>query len=348
MKAAVLRGNCRFELEDVPFEAKGVPVIKVSYSGVCGTDLSYWKSGEVYNGQIIGHEYSGIVVDTGGLKSLQIGDKVAGYTQNVFDEYCGICDECRAGNFNLCSNRRVHTWKGGEIKHPGSYAEYTTWFPNSILRLDENCDLASASLIEPFTVGLHAVRKSKLQPGDKVLVLGGGIIGIAVSEWARLYGAKYISMTELHRDKIQSIESFNIVDNIYSSSLPDLVLQMIEDSQGGFDIVFDCVGLESAITTGIESMSYNFGNRLVGVALAHKPISFDYQKIVLREIELVGSKGHTFDEFRHTAQMISSDKLSVRKYISHVIPFEEIQEGFNSIATFENEKTIKAIIKMDT
>ena len=126
MKYAVLSGNERFEIREGELKSNGCAVLQVTHVGVCGTDTSYWHEGERYRGVVIGHEYSGVVVAPGTNRALKPGDRVAGYTQNVFQEPCGHCEACLAGDWDHCTNRRVFTWKGGELGHPGAYSQYTT------------------------------------------------------------------------------------------------------------------------------------------------------------------------------------------------------------------------------
>ena len=90
------------------------------------------------------------------------------------------------------TNRRVFTWKGGELGHPGAYSQYTTWFPHSLVKLPDNVTNEEGAMAEPFAVGLHAIQVSQVKPNDRVLILGGGIIGMSCAEWARTFGASEI------------------------------------------------------------------------------------------------------------------------------------------------------------
>lgn len=100
MKYAVLSGNERFEIREGELKSNGCAVLQVTHVGVCGTDTSYWHEGERYRGVVIGHEYSGVVVAPGTNRALKPGDRVAGYTQNVFQEPCGHCEACLAGDWD--------------------------------------------------------------------------------------------------------------------------------------------------------------------------------------------------------------------------------------------------------
>jgi len=211
MKYAVLSGNERFEIREGELKSNGCAVLQVTHVGVCGTDTSYWHEGERYRGVVIGHEYSGVVVAPGTNRALKPGDRVAGYTQNVFQEPCGHCEACLAGDWDLCTNRRVFTWKGGELGHPGAYSQYTTWFPHSLVKLPDNVTNEEGAMAEPFAVGLHAIQVSQVKPNDRVLILGGGIIGMSCAEWARTFGASEITVSELNPQKREIIRGYQTI-----------------------------------------------------------------------------------------------------------------------------------------
>lgn len=345
MKYAVLSDNQKFEIRERDIKVKRNPIIKVTHIGVCGTDLSYWKEGSKHKGLCIGHEYSGIIEEPGTSELFNKGDRVAGYTQNVHNEPCGHCEHCLNDDFDICTNRKVFTWKGGDYTHPGSFSEYTTWFPKSIYKLPENIEQDEAALIEPFTVGLHAVLLTEIKPEDKILILGGGIIGLSISEWVRLYGASEITITEMNKKKIETIRNFGIVNNVVEANASDIDEQLASISAGGYDVVFDCVGFESAIATGIKALKPEFKKKFTVVALSHEEIKVDYKRIMLKEIILRGSKGHTFDEFKVVARAIGDKKINAKKYITTRIKFLELQVGFEQLKSRSGED-VKAIIEM--
>lgn len=346
MKYAVLAGDREFKIQtgQLPI-IKRNPLIKVSYAGICGTDISYWRHGSQYEKLIIGHEYSGIIEDPGTSGLFKKGDHIIGYTQNVKQEACGHCENCLKEDFLHCDNRKVLTWKGGEYNHPGAYSEYTTWFPSSIYKIPEYVDLAEASLIEPFTVGLHAVNISEIQEKDKVLILGGGIIGLAVAEWVRLRGVSEITITEMSKEKIYQLNQMHLVTHVMEADEKYLLEHLLEISKGGYDVVFDCVGFSSAINVGIAALKKEFFKKFIAIALPYEPILIDYSRIVLRQVLLKGSKGHQYNEFITVAKALCERKLELKKYITRIIDFVNIQEGFQSL---ENSKDInfKTVIRI--
>ncbi|KAA8679073.1 zinc-dependent alcohol dehydrogenase [Clostridium sp. HV4-5-A1G] len=345
MKYAVLAGNEKFEIKEGELRVKKNPIIKVTHVGVCGTDLSYWKDGENYKDVVIGHEYSGIIEEPGTTDLFKKGDRVVGYTQNVQNEPCGRCENCIRGDFDNCINRKVITWKGGEINHPGAYSQYTTWFPNSIYKLPDNVLNEEAALIEPFTVSLHAAILTEVKPGDKVIILGGGIIGLGVAEWVRIFGAAEITITEINTEKIEVIKKYKVADHVIKADVKDLNEQLWAASDGGYDIVFDCAGVASALNAGIKALKKEKKKKITCIALPHSDLLLNYRDIVLREIIMKGSKGHTPEEFKAVINAVENNRIKLKKYISKKIKFENLQQGFEELKERGGLET-KAIIEM--
>lgn len=345
VKHARIAGKERFEIHESAFRVKGNPLIRVTHVGVCGTDLTTWKEGDSYIGLIPGHEYSGIIEVPGNSGLFEKGDRVAGYTQNVHNEACGHCADCLAGRFDGCANRAVHTWKGGEMNHPGAYSEYTTWFPRSIYKLPDTLDQEEGALIEPFTVGLHAVQLAGIRPGDKVLVLGGGIIALSICEWAAGRGVSTLVVTERNSEKIRLIREFGLLEHVLSADDPDLVNMLLDLSDGGFDVVFDCVGQASTINTGIAAMKKEFYKTIVAVGLPHDMQNINYREIVLRQILVRGSKGHSYAEFETTANALARRAINAKQYISTRFRFADIQGGFETLKA-RNGADIKAVVDL--
>lgn len=346
MKYAVLVDDEKFEIKEREINVKRNPIIKVSYVGVCGTDLAYWKEGSKHIDLNIGHEYSGIIEDPGTTGLFKKGDRVVGYTQNVFDEQCGHCYNCMNDDFENCTNKKVSTWKGGDYTHPGSYSQYTTWFPNSIFKLPDCIELDEAALIEPFSVALHAVLLTEINPDDKILVLGGGIIGLAISEWVKIYGASEITLTEINKEKIEKIKSFGTVNHVVAADAEDIDEQLKIISKDGYDIVFDCVGISSAIETGIKALKSDFNKKFTAIALPHSEIKINYERIVLKEIIFKGSKGHNYNEFKTVARLVADKKINIKKYITTKFKLSEVQAGFERLKK-GNGSDVKAIIEID-
>ena len=173
---------------DKPVSTNGSVVFKVESCGICGSDIHYWDSGEPV-GLVMGHEFAGTVIDAGSRSDLKVGDRITGLPISP----CGKCKACKSNNPQYCKL----TWSkavGLALTNPGAYAEYSSCRPDMVKKLPDNVTFDQAAMVEPSSVSLHAVNLAKMQKGDKVLIVGGGIIGLMCAEFAKLNGAKYIAI----------------------------------------------------------------------------------------------------------------------------------------------------------
>lgn len=341
-KRARIIGKRQFQIETVDFpKVNGSPVIRVTHVGICGSDVHIWEVGDSAGKDIVlGHEYTGVVEDQGNT-SLKKGDRVVGYTQNPENKSCGYCPACLKGDFANCTNRTVKIALGCHVAHPGAYSEYVTWYPSAMYRLPDNVTNEEAALIEPAAVGLHAVGLSEIKPGAKVLVLGGGIIGLCVADWARTYGAEKIVMTELNKEKIKRIKGFRVVDAIYEADDPELQAKLRAEVPEGYDIIFDCVALEGPLNMSLKLLKRDGSCVLVGLNFHKVPV--DVYELVVFQKRIQGSKGHVPDDFKAVLQALETGKLNLKKYITKKIGLDEVQAAFEDIK--RNGNDIKVLIE---
>lgn len=155
-----------------------------------------------------------------------------------------------------------------------------------------------------------------------------------VSEWAKSFGAAMVAISEISAEKRKAIEGFGIADVVLRADDENLNELYRDVSNGGFDVVFDCAGVASAINSAIK---YAFKPEtrdrkcFTGVALPHNDLTLDYYNIVLKEIEFKGSKGHLPSEFEFIISALAAKKVSFKKYITETMKFSEVQEGFEKL-----------------
>ena len=268
MKAVVYQGNNKaLSLEDVspPEPGPGQLLISVSACGICGSDLHAYQSGLLAPEIIMGHEFSGeiLAVGEGTSTAWQVGDRVNPMPGLI----CGHCDACKQERFYSCEDLQLT----GFFVH-GAYAEQVLVSEQLAVRVPDTLDLTQAALVEPMTVGLQAFRDAQLPLGGKVLVIGAGVIGLAVAKWARFFGAQDIVVSDLETGRLDRARASGATDVIDASANPDAV-QGFRDTAGGEpDVIFECVGrpmlqkLVDIAPKGCHIVS-------VGVSMAEEPLS---------------------------------------------------------------------------
>lgn len=338
MKCVSISGEKKFVLKDkeVPVSRDGSVVIEVKSCGICGSDIHNWESGQPV-GLVMGHEFSGVVVDPGARKDLVKGDRVTGLPISP----CGKCEACHSGNVQYCPD----TWSeavGLALTNPGGYAEYTSCRPDMVRKIPSNVSFDAACMVEPSAVALHAVNLANIKIGDKVLIIGGGIIGLMSAEFARLAGAGYIAIVETNKKRGKKAVSYGKVNEYFDATKEDTIPTLITKTNGGFDKVIECCGNSSAVSEAL--MTVEPGGTIVLVGVSSTPITIPTVVGVMREVTIQGAIAYTSQEFDTCLKLIASKKLNVVKYIDDLVPLESTQESFERL-TSGKDSAVKIILK---
>ena len=237
MKAGVIHG-----VEDIRYEEINDPVIrdnevliKVKYTGICGSDVPRVNGNAChYYPNVIGHEFSGQIVSVGPeVTRLKAGDRVAGVPLVP----CMKCPDCARGNYSQCKH---YSFIGS--RRYGSMAEYVAVPEMNAFRIDDNVSYEQGALFEPSTIALHAVRLLNMEGGKNVAVVGCGLIGLFTIQWARILGANRIVAVNRSRDKLELAKRLGATDTV-STLDEDYYEQLMELTGGnGFEYVFDATG----------------------------------------------------------------------------------------------------------
>lgn len=338
MKCVKISGKKQFELSnmDTTVSQNGSVVVKVDSCGICGSDIHYWDSGEP-NGLVMGHEFAGVVVDPGSRNDLSVGDRVTGLPISP----CGECEACRSNNVQYCKK----TWEkaiGLSLTNPGGYAEYTSSRPDMIEKIPDNMTFEEACMVEPSAVALHAVNLANIKNDDKVLIIGGGIIGLMCAEFAKFQGAKYIALLETNPNRGKKSLKFGKVDEYYNALDENSIPSLVEKTNGGFDVVFECCGSSPAVSEAIMTVKPGGTIVLVGVSLT--PVTIPLVMTVMSEVTMQGAIAYTKEEFRKCIELISKKEIKVVKYIDDIVPLDKVQASFERL-TSGTDDAVKIIIK---
>jgi len=243
MKAAVFREvGAPLVVEEVaaPTAGPGQMILKVIHCGVCGTDLHYTEEGTpVAPGAVIGHEFCGEVVEIGaGVPGhWKVGDRAV----SMPFVGCGTCGHCLAGKPIWCRSMRSHA--SGQMS--GGFAEYTPIGAAGSVKLPAGVSWDEAALVEPLAVGLHGVRRARLDAGSNVLVVGAGPVGLAVVVWAKAVGARRIVVTARSNRGANMALALGATDFIESDKDVRREFRRLTGAQP--DAVFECVGAQGIL-----------------------------------------------------------------------------------------------------
>jgi len=342
MKAAFFYGkeDIRIHEINIPKIKEDEILIKIRVCGICGSDVrSYYKGVEERYKipLILGHEVSGEVFKTGGeIDGFTIGDRVV-----VAPIYgCGKCSFCVSGQENLCKDVMVF---GCNLD--GAFAEYMKIPARAIQRgalvkIPNELSDEEAALIEPFSCCLHGVLRANVRPGDTVLVIGAGPIGLAHTKLLRLLGASYIIASDVVDSRLEVAKKFG-ADMTINPDIKDSSKKIRELTENkGVDAVIVAVGNPEAITQGLKMVRRGGTVVLFGGCPSNTVVQVDPNLIHYSDIAVVGSIDATMDEFRRTVSLVSI--AEVKPFITHRFPLESIKDAME---TSKSREALKVVIK---
>ena len=337
MKAVVYRRSAGLVFEEVPKPDIGANevLIRVADTGFCGSDHSLVESGLVPDGYILGHETSGVIESFGKeVKSLKIGSRAM-----IRPTFCGKCRYCLAGRPHLCvGNRR--TIGVGDL--PGGFADYVKALPQMVIPIPDGVDSQSAALVETFASALHGIKRSGVE-GGSVLILGGGPIGLAAVQLAKVLGFCPIALSEPVESKRSLGRKFGAEFVIDPLSM-NPAKQVAEGTQGGgFDLVLECSGIPGNVQVALDAAAK--GGTVCVVSVFFKPITIERPLILfLKELKIPVSASNTHEENFQCLEWLRQKKLDARGLISDWTPLEDLPRLYRE--RIHAGKVTKAMIRI--
>jgi 2-desacetyl-2-hydroxyethyl bacteriochlorophyllide A dehydrogenase len=306
----------------------------VECAAICGSDRGMWKSG--LKTCVLGHEFTCTVTDPG-VTDLNVGERVCMFPGVP----CGECPSCKQGRDNLCSVMYRRDFSG--ISYDGGFAQKYVGPAMYALRIPEGVSSEAAALNEPLATSLHAVRKSGVKIGDKVHVIGVGVIGILCAELAKMAGAALVTVSEFNTGRLETVKERSDFDGYFEATDPALNDKLLETSGGGYDIVFECSGSEGGFATAIKILKPDANIIVVGSST--KPIGIIVQSFLMKETRFVASFGYTFEEFGQALQLIADGAVDPARYITRTVSLEETQDAFSKLFDSPDNVDIKIVVK---
>lgn len=333
MRAAVTRAwnDIRIEQVPVPELEPGEALVRVGACGICGTDLKIVAGG--YAGVwppalpfIQGHEWAGTVVALAeGATGVKIGDRVAAENHKG----CGACAMCRRGRYNLCEVART---KGKAYKlyghsAPGAFAEYAARPTGILHKLPDNVSFEEGVIVNQGALGLHAIRRCRVEPGDTVAVIGPGLVGLITLQLAKATGAIRVIVAgrgprlelarELGADEVIDVSTTDTIEGIRALT-----------NGRGADCVYECAGTPAAVVNAVNCVKR--GGRVAFVGLTgNKPVDLNTDQFVLDEIDTFGVRSSP-NAYPELINLIAAGKVNARKLVSSFYPLERINDAFDA------------------
>ena len=347
MRAAVTRDWNEIHVEDVPVPAleQGEVLVRVGACGICGTDLKIVAG--VYKGSwppalpfIQGHEWAGTVAVIGeGVTGFQVGNRVAAENHKG----CGTCANCRRGRYNLCevarSKGKAYQLYGHSAQ--GAFAEYAARPAALLHKLPDAVSFEEGTIVNQGALGLHAIRRCRIEPGDTVAVIGPGLIGLITVQLAKAVGATRVIVAgrgprlelarELGADYLVDISKTDTVEGIRSLT-----------NGIGADCAFECAGAPESVVASINCVKRGGRVALVGLT-GNKNVAFNTDRLALDEVDMFGVRSSP-NAYPELINLIAAGKVNVRKLVSRIYPLERITEAFEAFRDREGG-VIRMVIK---
>lgn len=312
MKAARYYGihDVRFEEIEKPACGPNEALIKVSYAGICGSDLHIYNKGMFIQNipETMGHEFVGVIEEVGSqVSGFAPGDVVISNPMVP----CMKCDSCRVGSYNTCEALGFI----GEVRQ-GCFAQYIAMDQETLIPVPKDADQKKVALSEPLAVALNICKRANFQPDDRVALIGVGPIGLLTILAAKaLYGVKEIAAVDLSQVRLELAKQVG-ASQVYTS-LPDGLK---------FNKVLDAAGQPVTFQTAVNHVEAN--GFLYVVSIFEKDFVFDINTLVSAQATLVGCNVYTRENLEDAVKVISDGRVDVGPLISRVFDLTQCAEAF--------------------
>lgn len=341
MKAVIKYDNVAGATEvremPVPEIGPGDVLVRTAYIGICGTDPHMHHnlvSFKMNVPLVFGHEFAGIIEKVGSeVRNFQVGDRV---TAETHADYCGDCSLCRTNQYHLCRER-----KGYGFQTHGAFAKFVK-VPSRILhRVPDNVSLREASLTEPLCVAYKSmICSSTVRPGDTVVVIGPGPIGVLCTKMVKIAGASQIIIigTDGDDERLNLAKAYGATITINSSKEnAAAVVKSIGDKYGA-DLVVDTAGASATLALSMELVRP--GGQITKIGWGPNPVGFSLDPIIQKSVTLRGHFSHTWDVWEKCLTLMASGQVDLKPLITHELPIDQWEKGFKLVESKEAMKVV--------
>ena len=338
MKASRFLGNKTFAVTDLPtpHAGPGELVLRNQVCGVCGTDVHIYHgepgSADVNPPVVLGHEYSGEVVEVGkGVTGFAVGDHVT-VDPNI---YCGHCAYCQNGKKQLCPSMEAIG-----VTRDGGFAQYSRIPASQAFKLEPTVPWEAAAMAEPLACCLHGIDLAGIQVGDKVCVVGGGAIGLLMVQLAKLSGASQIVLSEPNKKRRQVGLQLG-ANTALDPTRPDAQEAFAQVLGGGANVVIECVGNVPAVKSAFQFAGKGATVLLFSVPKVDATFDLPLFDVYKKELTIKGSFVNP-DTHARAVALINSGKVDFDPIITHRFTLDQLPEA---IAMQMSDASIKVVVE---
>jgi threonine 3-dehydrogenase len=323
-------------LEDIPEPTIGINdvLVRVLYTGICGTDVHIyqwdeWAQKTIPVPMAIGHEFVGEIVEVGSnVNDFFPGDIVSGEGHVV----CGRCRNCLAGRRHLCAST-----KGVGVNRPGAFAELIALPMTNIWRHDPNINQEVAAIFDPFGNAVHTALSFPVL-GEDVLITGAGPIGIMAIAVVRHAGARNVVITDINPFRLDLSRKMGatLAVNPQETSLSEVQKQL--GMTEGFDVGLEMSGNPQALRDMIANMSH--GGKIAMLGIPAKEMPIDWRPVIFNMLTIKGIYGREMYETWYKMTVMLQSGLNIEPVITHRLPFTRFEEGFEAMRSGKSGKVV--------
>jgi len=331
MKAVVLEGLGQMACRDIerPVIGKGEVLLRVRAASICGSDVSRFLKGHRFYPLVLGHEAAGEVVEVG----QDVDPTVQGMRAAVIPLIpCMICVYCQHGLFSACEN---YSFLGS--RRAGGFAEFVSLPVANLMPLPAEVDFESSALIEPATVAWHAIKMGKFAPGQSVVVLGAGSVGLMAVQWLRILGARRILVSDLIEENLHAALELGAHIAI-NANHENVVSRIREETGGGADLALELAGSPYTLTQAIQAARPRGSVVLTGNQPKDATFPAELMETITRKELVISGTWMSYstpfpgEEWRAAIAAMQSGQLHTHELISHRFPLSQGEWVFQSIA----------------
>ena len=341
MKAVVKYDNVAgaTEVRDVPVPSIGPDdvLVETAYIGICGSDPHMHHNKVSYKVNvplILGHEFAGVIAEVGAnVTGWKVGDRV---TSETHADYCGKCVMCRTNNYHVCRER-----KGYGFQIDGAFAKYVR-VPSRILhKVPDNVSLKEAALTEPLCVAYSSlVKHSPLKPGDLVVIIGPGPIGLLCTKIASILGASDIVVVGTDGDdaRMEIAKKLGATMTINSSQQDPVPIIMGMRDGYGANLVVDAAGFSPTLKLSLDVVRPC--GQINKIGWGPGPVGFSLDQLISKAATLQGTFSHNWDVWEKCLVLMGERTVDLGEVITHELPLDQWQKGFDLMETKEGLKIV--------